>query len=179
MWQAINSKTNETVPNAQVIVSFDGGIEPSEGRTDHTGTYSMTVLRAPHHLQGKVFVNADGFEPFSKDFTTSNDSSERLWLDPVPKSHLQGAEIPIPVIAGRVIDSSSKSAISHALVSLSGRSEAALTDDLGNYRILANPRLSHQIVRVQVEKPGCMTVDRNVRANEENPTLELNCVAAQ
>jgi hypothetical protein len=179
-WQIINSKTLEAVPDARVTISFDSGAAPSEGVTDHAGTYSIKVNRSSIGVAGKVIVHADGFKPYSRDFAvSSNNGNERLWLDPVSESApTKNNSEPIStssVIAGRVIDSENKSAIGHALVTLSGRPESALTDDSGNYRILVKPTVAHQTFRLQVEKAGCTPVDRNVRPPEENLILELSC----
>jgi TIR domain len=181
-WQLINSKTLETVPDARVTVSFDSSVPPSEGMTDHAGTYSIKVPRSSVGSLGKIIVHADNFKAYSKDFAvSSNNGNEQLLLDPVsespPTKINQKTTSTAGLIAGRVIDSEDKSAISHALVSLSGRPESALTDDAGNYRILVTPRVANQIFRLQVEKAGCTPIDRNVQPPEENLMLELHCGA--
>ena len=86
-WQVINSETLEAVPDARVTVSFDSSVEPSEGVTDHAGTYSIKLNRSSVGSWGKVIVHADGFKPYSKDFAvSSNNRIERLWLDPASES---------------------------------------------------------------------------------------------
>jgi hypothetical protein len=78
-----------------------------------------------------------------------------------------------PVIAGVVVDQTSNSAIRQATISLSGRTEMYVTDDLGNFRIELRGSALGQSVRMKVSKNGYRTYDEALSPPAENLVIQL------
>lgn len=77
------------------------------------------------------------------------------------------------VIAGVVVDKSTNSAIGQARISLSGRTETYVTDDLGNFQIEVRDLEVGHPVRVVVSKSGYRTYDEAVTPPAENFVIQL------
>jgi len=78
------------------------------------------------------------------------------------------------VIAGVVVDQTSNAAIGQARISLSGRTESYVTDDLGNFRIELRGSLSgEQRIRIHVTKEGYRPYDEAVTPSVENLVIPL------
>jgi Carboxypeptidase regulatory-like domain len=78
------------------------------------------------------------------------------------------------VIAGTVVDQVSNLGIGQATVSLSGRTETAVTVDNGNFRIELRPLPSDdQRIRIHVTKDGYRPADETVTPTAENLIITL------
>ena len=124
-------------------------------------------------------MRKSGFDVLEKNFSI-NDTSVREELR--LQAATQGPPVPPKpislVLAGRVIDARTSAGLSHASISLAGRSEGYLTDDNGNFRIRLTAPVSTEGVRLQIKKTGCDPHDQVVRPPVENLMFELSCKSA-
>lgn len=78
------------------------------------------------------------------------------------------------VIAGVVEDQISRAAIGQATISLSGRTETYVTDDLGNFRIeLRGSADQNHMMRIRIAKKGYQPYDEAVSPPVENLVILL------
>ena len=176
--QVLSSQTLAFVPGARVTLDVDNITPPSERYTDSNGTFLFRLTKVKPGTQGRLYVRANGFEVLDKNFTITDSAlHEELRLQRSPQ-----VSPPQPtstsLIAGRVVDGSTSAGLSHASISLAGRSESYLTDDNGNFRIRLGSPVPSEGVRLQIKKAGCDPRDQVVRPPVENLMLELSCKSA-
>jgi hypothetical protein len=175
-WRVMNAHTKEFVPDARVSVALDSANGSIEKFADSSGNVFIDLGEVKPDTHGRLYVHVDGYQPLEKDFVVSSSTAnEELRLEPLksppPTPHTKPGS---NILAGRIVDSSANVGLSHASISLAGRTETNLTDDNGNFRMgLAAPFPSE--VRMQVKKVGCAPLDQVVRPGTEGLTLELNC----
>jgi hypothetical protein len=83
---------------------------------------------------------------------------------------MEGSQL---VIAGVVVDQTTNAHIGQARISLAGRAETYITDDLGNFRIDLPSLKAGQAIRVQVTKSGYRTFDETVTPPVVNYVIQL------
>jgi hypothetical protein len=176
-WHVMSAQTKEFVPDARVTVELDSG-GSFEKFTDSSGKISVDLGDAKPNAHGRLYVRAEGYQTLEKDFVVNTSTAnEELRLEPM-KSTTPPPKLGSNMIAGRVVDSSTSAGVSHASISLAGRTETYLTDDNGNFRIRLSAPFPNEGVRLQVKKGGCAPLDQVVRPAAESLALELNCPRA-